>query len=751
MRRILGISYPDSLNIFLTPRCNLECPYCFVNKDGHKGREIGQTPLKKAIDILWQFPGKYKTVSFTGGEPFLRFGEIQKIYPYIQRQQRNNPATKLMITIATNGTLLNRSSYRFLKENGIIFKISIDGKRKIHDANRPFKFKKYGSSYDRITDNLKRLRCGNNDGYKINAQLVFGPSAVENLLDNIIFLWRMGFTCIDFYPDLYARWSEDELHKAESAFREFADFYLSLFKNRAEKKGIFQNSLLQIFIKETGLYKPLHCDKINLDWKGNFYCCDKVFSLPESKRREFVIGNTRKGINNPLRLKLLEAQRSRIRDLTAKDCRRCEYVKYCFCPIGHYIYFSAQGMDFKRYFPQFCRLSQVYIRNFSRIKKKLELPHHRRTMINKNTAVVLAFLTMCFLAIPFAAYSEDSGQAVSGREDVSLDDIAMPPIRYQSPLRMAILQPDEIVRALNIKPGDVILDIGAGAGTFAFRFADALKSTGAVFATDISRENIGYLVDKADEGGYRNVFPILVQIAGLDAFYKKHLFDIIFLCDVYEHIYHPEEYFNELRPFLAQEAGRLYIMYFRSDNVLFEEEFTDFNRMVNILASQGSDFPITRRTRKELRDFIRNFRKDTVPGDIKKKFVEDFNKMLYDRQLLDDLNSYFVTKENNASFMDYVNEVDRNLANWLIESLDSDGVFEEGKTELSDRNKKELRQLNKILIKAFSLSPIIYSAADWIHISKRSVVAKMERAGYALVQDSDFLKYYDFLEFKRRY
>lgn len=371
-------------------------------------------------------------------------------------------------------------------------------------------------------------------------------------------------------------------------------------------------------------------------------------------------------------------------------------------------------------------------------------------MINKNTALFFALLTIYSLTIPLAAWSENPGETVPDRQNISPYETAAPPIRYQSPVRMAILQPDEVVKAMNIRPKDVILDIGAGTGVFTFRFADALKGTGSVFATDVSKANIRHLSLKINERGYRNVFPVLVRAAGLDAFYKKHLFDIIFLCDVYEHIYHPEEYFKVLRPFLAKETGRLYIIYFKSDNILFVEEFSDFERLVNILASYGSDFPITSRMRKESRDFISNFHNGAVPGDIKRKIVEDFNGMLGDRKLLDDLNGYFVTKYNDAAFLHYVDEIDRNLANWLIESLDRGGVFQEEKKELSDKEKRELRQLNKILIKAFSLSTIIYRGSDWIHIGKESVIAQMRRAGYTLVRDGGFLNYYDFLEFKRK-
>ena len=96
-----------------------------------------------------------------------------------------------------------------------------------------------------------------------------------------------------------------------------------------------------------------------------------MFSIPQSERKQFIIGNVDKGIDNHLRLKILEQKRKEIKNLTGKDCNSCRYLKYCFCPIGHYIYFTSCGLDFKEYFLQFCRISQIYIKAFLKIKKHL--------------------------------------------------------------------------------------------------------------------------------------------------------------------------------------------------------------------------------------------------------------------------------------------------------------------------------------------------------------------------------------------
>jgi len=365
---VVLITYPNALKIFLTKRCNLGCRYCFVNKDSPNDKELSVDSFKRGVELFLAFPGSKKIISFNGGEPFLRFGKMKRLYGYMQH--RINGKVKLAVAVVSNGTLLNENRYQFLKKNGIILKVSIDGKKGVHDFNRPFKFEKYISSYDRIIGNLKRFH--NKDGYKINAQLVFTPFIIKNLSENIQSLWRQGFDYIDFYPDLYARWSKDELDRTEREFRKFVDFYISIFKNAKDIKDIFENSLLHTFVKELELYKPVICQKVHLDRNGYFYCCDKVFSLPESERKEFIIGDIHKGIDNRLRLRLLEQKRKEIRNLTGNDCRTCKYLKFCFCPVGHYIYFSSYGLDFKKYFPQFCRLSQIYIQSFLEIKRYLQ-------------------------------------------------------------------------------------------------------------------------------------------------------------------------------------------------------------------------------------------------------------------------------------------------------------------------------------------------------------------------------------------
>lgn len=158
-------------------------------------------------------------------------------------------------------------------------------------------------------------------------------------------------------------------------------------------------------------------------------------------------------------------------------------------------------------------------------------------------------------------------------EDVKITEFKKVTLKHSS--RIKILQPARIIQTLNIKLGMNILDIGAGIGLFTFPFAETLQGTGKVFATDTDPDMIKYIKERAQEGKYKNIFPVLINPKGVDPFYKQHSFDIIFLSEVYHHLWHHEDYFRELRPPL-KKTGRLYILESRDDYNFSELVFGDF-------------------------------------------------------------------------------------------------------------------------------------------------------------------------------
>jgi len=317
--------------------------------------------------------------------------------------------------------------------------------------------------------------------------------------------------------------------------------------------------------------------------------------------------------------------------------------------------------------------------------------------------------------------------------------------------REVIREVPRVVATLKIKPAMNILDIGAGTGTFTFPFAEALKGTGMVYATDINPNMVEQIKKKIKEFKYNNIVPVLVKNKGGDDFYKKHSFDIIFLCAVYQSIWHPKDYFRELKPSLKQN-GRLYLLFDRNDYDFNQIMFGDWGRVINTLRSKGNDFPVFQKLDKETQNFIKNWQSNSIPQEIQTKIIQNFNQMLYDRTLYNELSAYYIIKENfrPGKMLEILDPVDRQLAKWLVVRLDENDAFDE-KDNLTEIDKKRLHKLNRILlINIFQLDKFVSDLGQTTVVLERSrVIQTLQSAGYNLVGEYDFLPAHHFLEFTR--
>lgn len=390
------------------------------------------------------------------------------------------------------------------------------------------------------------------------------------------------------------------------------------------------------------------------------------------------------------------------------------------------------------------------------IKKSVGKPHFPHFLIvnvdNKNPSIEVAPL----LAIPV----ENIGIL---KEEEIIDSIApeiIKPWKISSSERLSILDPNRITKTLNIKPGMNILDIGAGTGIFTFRFADLLNGTGKVFATEIDDKMVEHIKNKIKEGKYKNIFPICVEAEGLDQFYKQHTFDIIFLSEVYQGLLNPKDYLRELRPSLNKSGGRLYIIHFKDVSEFSEIEFDDFKEVIKILIPQGKNSPILQRLSKKAQSFIKNWRGEDVPLEIQTKIIQDFNKMLLDRFLLNDLLNYYHIKEKTTDeyrpwqeLAKRLDLLDIRLMKWLVIKLDENGYFDKRKIITDDNCRKELLKLNRILLTGiFQSDKLEFLKSIYpFYLEKNSIISVLESAGYKFVREYDFLTQYYFLEFKRRF
>jgi ubiquinone/menaquinone biosynthesis C-methylase UbiE len=75
--------------------------------------------------------------------------------------------------------------------------------------------------------------------------------------------------------------------------------------------------------------------------------------------------------------------------------------------------------------------------------------------------------------------------------------------------RLAEIRMEDRLAPLNLKPGDVVADIGAGTGVFSRAFARAVGPTGRVYAEDIQQGLIDYINKRSKEEGLTNLTAVL--------------------------------------------------------------------------------------------------------------------------------------------------------------------------------------------------------------------------------------------------
>ena len=122
--------------------------------------------------------------------------------------------------------------------------------------------------------------------------------------------------------------------------------------------------------------------------------------------------------------------------------------------------------------------------------------------------------------------------------------------------------PSKAIAALNLKPTDVIADIGAGSGYYTFRLAP-LVPKGKVVAVDIQPEMITFLERKEKNLGLANVEAHLGKVD--DTMLKSGSIDAALMVDAYHEFSHPREMmqslFKALRP-----GGRIILLEYRAED-----------------------------------------------------------------------------------------------------------------------------------------------------------------------------------------
>lgn len=197
-----SFAFSRPLYVMLKPagaRCNLRCRYCYyLEKDrlyaGNDAHFMSERLLEKFIADYMQAQTTPEVLfTWHGGEALLR--PIAFYERALQLQRRYARGRQVVNSIQTNGTLLTPEWCEFLRENGFLVGISIDGPRNVHDAYR--RTSADGPSFDRVMQGLQLLK---EHHVEWNALAVVNNLNVEKPREFYRFFKDIGCQYLQFAP-----------------------------------------------------------------------------------------------------------------------------------------------------------------------------------------------------------------------------------------------------------------------------------------------------------------------------------------------------------------------------------------------------------------------------------------------------------------------------------------------------------------------------------------------------------------------
>ena len=129
--------------------------------------------------------------------------------------------------------------------------------------------------------------------------------------------------------------------------------------------------------------------------------------------------------------------------------------------------------------------------------------------------------------------------------------------RLERPERIATLKIDYIISKLELKPGQVVADLGAGPGVISLPMAKTVGPTGKVYAVDIDQAFIDHITMRAKEQGIGNVTAVLGKFT--DPGLPARDVDVALFHDVLHHIKDRAEYLKNTAQYV-KAGGRIAIV-----------------------------------------------------------------------------------------------------------------------------------------------------------------------------------------------
>ncbi len=131
--------------------------------------------------------------------------------------------------------------------------------------------------------------------------------------------------------------------------------------------------------------------------------------------------------------------------------------------------------------------------------------------------------------------------------------------RFEVESREIYSSRSEILKTIDLQPGQTVADIGAGTGLFTRLMSPMVGSSGRVFAVDIAPAFLQHINETAEKTGLQNITPVLCSRRSV--YLPRGIVDVAFVCDTYHHFEFPRETLASILAAL-KPGGRLVVVDF---------------------------------------------------------------------------------------------------------------------------------------------------------------------------------------------
>ncbi len=123
-------------------------------------------------------------------------------------------------------------------------------------------------------------------------------------------------------------------------------------------------------------------------------------------------------------------------------------------------------------------------------------------------------------------------------------------------------QPEKILDKMELKDGDLVVDLGCGNGFYTLRVAKRVGPHGHVFAVDVQQGMLDQMQERQQEAGLRNIYSILGEFD--DPHLPPGKIDWLLLVDVYHEFSNPEAMLEKIKECLAP-GGKVALLEYRAE------------------------------------------------------------------------------------------------------------------------------------------------------------------------------------------